>query len=66
MMKEGVFIGFKYSKRDGNKGIYVFTETSQNKKNTYIKKNNLWKLFYDENVFLPAKFRNIDIYYKMK
>lgn len=66
MRKEGVFIGFKYAKRDGDKGIYVFTETSQSKKNTYIKKNNLWKLFYDENVFLPVKFRNIGIYYKIK
>lgn len=58
---DGIYIGFEYTDRKGEKGIYVFTE-SRNTPKTMIKLNN----FIDENLFLDEKFRKVDIYLKIK
>lgn len=65
LLKDGVFIGFKFSKRDKDKGVYIFTETKKNPQ-TYIKKDNIWTRFQDENLFLPTNFRKIDLYLKIR
>lgn len=65
LFKEGVFIGFKFSKRDNDKGVYIFSETKKNPQ-TYIKKENKWTKFQNENLFLPTNFRKVDLYLKIR
>ncbi|MEC5395334.1 hypothetical protein [Bergeyella sp. RCAD1439] len=66
MKKDGIFIGFRFSERIDNKGVYVYTETSKNQPMTYIRKEQKCTLFFNENSFLPEKYRKINIYLKIK
>lgn len=65
LKREGVFIGFRYLKRKENKGIYVFSET-KNKPETFIKKGSNWTKFSEEKSFSEERFRQVDLYLKVK